>query len=213
MTEGIATHDAATDAPVGFWQRLGRSPVAIAAVAALVTASAPKLIEIGFQFVNGTSQSRAESAEQNALWDRNPTCGQSSPVWRPGRHGAEVDALICDNTGDVLVAAKTPTGNVKKYFVPVEKVAGWGDKDTTLAALTLAGAAYAATALPGERATPLPRGVEVAADVVQCQKRIDDRTIMRHIRTDSGQCFDVYYDTLQGGQEVKRVPVPCRAQC
>lgn len=207
--------DGANASPGGSLSRtLLNSPLVVAVVAAIVGAS-PTLYEKFWQVSNGVDKSRAFVTEQNLAWDRNPTCGTVAPMWKPGIKGTQVDALICDRTGDVLVTAKAPSGKVNQYWVPVEIAADLkGAGGDALAFDLLASPAHAA--LPPTTPRPAPQsaaraGMLELAQVI-CQTRIDQRTIVRHVRLDNGQCVDVYIDTYSG-QEQKRVPVPCKPSC
>lgn len=203
------TAEAAATGGWNLWKTLLASPVVIALAGGLA-AKSPDLYDRLWEQRNETGgRSRSFVTQQNVAWDRNPTCASLAPIWRPGLRGAQIDATICDRTGDILVIAKDPSGRRKETFLTVETLTTHDDSPE-LAAL-FASPAYAALPPVTPRATPVPaRGIEIAQAVV-CQTRVDARTIVRHVKLPDG-CYDLTIDTYSGS-ETRRVKVPCKTSC
>lgn len=210
MTDAIA----ATAAPgrSGWWRALVASPVLIALAGGLA-AKAPDLYDKIWERQHETGgRSRAFVQQQNIGFDRNPTCGNLAPVWRPALRGAQIDATICDNTGDILVVAKQPSGRMKQTWLTVEALSA-AETAPELAALFGSPAHAALPSMTPALARPAMSrapGIELAQTVL-CQTRLDDRTIVRHVRLPDG-CYDITIDTYSGS-ETRRVRVPCRTGC
>lgn len=177
----------------------------------LLTAG-PQWIDSVRAMMQGINSGTVKQAkEQSALWRKNLACAAAPYSWFNSPGDIKVDATICDS-GDIFVRASTP-GN-QQYFkwLPLADVvqadSGSGDGLIPQAqALSLTTRASAAPMSPAPVAVKLAQPV---ANVV-CQKFLDDRRLLRRVRTPQG-CFDEVIDTFNG-QIVSRKAVPCNPQC
>lgn len=191
--------------PRKWWQWLLLYP---ALGIALVTA-APQWIDKGRAWYNGTKlASYADAEKQNAMWRKNLSCSAVPFAWYANPNNVRVDATICDS-GDVFVRASTP-GN-QQFFK-------WIGLDDVMNIQSGGGLIPGASAAPMSRATlssgwqrPRMIAVQYTNAVVVCQKFLDQRRVLRHVRTGQG-CFDEIIDTFNG-TVLQRNAVPCRTQC
>jgi hypothetical protein len=182
---------------------------------ALVTA-APHWIEKTLAAVNNTSnRSLTEAKIQSALWSKNLPCTALPFNWYVNPNNIQLDSTICDS-GDIFVRASTPDRRRHFYWIPVARVIGGADP----VKIPLVSVIRAPQAPPGASATPaVSRGEPSARNLfhrvqnafVTCQRFVNQRRILRHLRTPQG-CFDEVIDTYNGTVAVRR-QVPCRSGC
>ena len=177
----------------------------------LLTAG-PQWIDSIRAMMQGINSGTVKQAKQQAaLWRKNLACAGAPYSWFNSPGDIKVDATICDS-GDIFVRASTP-GN-QQYFkwLPLSDVvqgeeAGGGGIIPEANAATLA---LRAAPAPYSAAPPGVRLAQPVANVV-CQKFLDDRRLLRRVKTPQG-CFDEVIDTFNG-QVVSRKAVPCNPQC
>lgn len=148
---------------------------------------------------------------ENALWKKNLTCATAPYAWYENPKDVRVDATIC-NSGDVFVRASSPGGQEVTKWVAVEDMFPSDAGGTGLVP-----AAKAATVSPGR----MPASAEDFSDpstnqyqnvFVICQKFLDGRMLLRHVRADNGICYDELIDTFNGSL-ARRTQVQCRQSC
>ena len=199
-----ATDDAS--GPRRWWQWLLLYPTL---AIALLTA-APEWLDKARALHAGTrAASYSEAERQGAIWRKNLACSAVPFAWYANPSNVRVDATIC-NSGDVYVRASTPDNQQYFKWIGLDDIlkvpaAGGG----LIPAADAAPMSPAIFTLAGER--PRPTDVQFTNAVVVCQRVLDQRNILRHVRTEQG-CFDETIDTFNG-TIVKRVQVPCRTQC
>jgi hypothetical protein len=152
---------------------------------------------------------------ENALWKKNLSCATAPYAWYENPKDVRVDATIC-NSGDVFVRASSPGGQEVTKWVAVEDMfpsASEGSGEGS----GLIPAAKAATIEPGR----MQAGSEDFADFstnqyqnvfVICQRFVDGRMLLRHVRAENGICYDELIDTFNGSL-AKRTQVTCRQSC
>jgi hypothetical protein len=177
----------------------------------LVTAG-PQWIDSARAMMQGINFGSVKQAKaQAALWRKNLDCAAAPYSWFNSPGDIKVDATICDS-GDIFVRASTP-GN-QQYFkwLPLSDVVQ-GDEAGGGGVIPQANAATLATRPPAAPVSPAIAGVRLAQPVanVVCQKFLDDRRLLRRVKTPEG-CFDEVIDTFNG-QVVSRKAVPCNPQC
>jgi hypothetical protein len=205
-----------------WWQWFLLYPTAAVAL----FSAAPSWLDRALAVWHGAeSGSYAAAERQIALWSKNATCSQTPYAWYRNPRHVQVDATICDS-GDVLVRAQAPGGEVHFQWIEVEPIvggqAGGGQAGGGLSLIPqLIPQAHAATISspfgPASLAPPegapgarLFRAYYQSATIV-CQRQLDGRRLLRHVRTPGG-CFDEVIDMLNG-VVVQRTPVPCRGGC
>lgn len=199
--------------PQRWWQWFLLYP---AAAVALFSA-APQWIDRGLALYNGTDNlSWAAAERQRALWLKNITCPQAPFAWYHNARNARVDATICDS-GDVLIRAFTPDNHYRMEWIGLDQVLGGapagGMSLIPQANAAPAGAGFGAAqqSRPGNGARLFRADYQPTAAVV-CQRPLDSRRMLRHVRTPAG-CFDEIVDMLNGGALLERRQVPCRNAC
>ena len=180
-------------------------------IGSLVTAG-PQWIDSGRAMLQGIQAGSVKQAKQQAaLWRKNLDCAAAPYSWFNSPGDIKVDATICDS-GDLFVRASTP-GN-QQYFkwLPLSDVVQ-GDESGGGGLIPEAHAATLATRPSAAPLSPPVAGVRLAQPVanVVCQKFLDDRRLLRRVKTPQG-CFDEVIDTFNG-QIVSRKAVPCTPQC
>lgn len=198
-------------APERWWQWVLLYP----ALGISMLSAAPDWIDKARATWSGVnSESLVDAKKQSELWRRNLTCAASPYSWYNNPSNVKVDATICDS-GDIFVRASTPANGQFFKWIPLEEVVeAPGTKGNSVVP--------SANAAP---ATPLPLPLRLTGNngasgaitrvqyqsVVICQRFLDQRMLLRHVRTPQG-CFDEIVDTFNG-MITKRMPVPCRGQC
>jgi hypothetical protein len=177
----------------------------------LLTAG-PQWIDSVRAMTQGINSGTVKQAKQQAaLWRKNLSCAAAPYSWFNSPGDIKVDATICDS-GDIFVRASTP-GN-QQYFkwLPLSDVVQ-GDEAGGGGLIPEANAATLATRPPAAPLSPAVPGVRLAQPVanVVCQKFLDDRRLLRRVKTPQG-CFEEVIDTFNG-QVVSRKAVPCTPQC
>lgn len=209
----------ASDKPKSWWQWILIYP---ALALALLTALPDWLERIEAWQVNIEKDKLAEANRRNAFFRANIDCLAAPFDWVETPDSVRVDATICDS-GDLLLRVEAP--NTMPFLHPVRigdiVSAQTASLVSPFDAIAASFAAHAATQPANVTANlsqsrPKPgsnAGLQLAqaVAVVVCQKFIDDRTLVRHIRVGS-QCFDERVDTLTG-QIVAKDPTSCRTTC
>jgi hypothetical protein len=167
-------------------------------------------------FHNIKSASFADAQKQSDLWKTNLTCAASPIDYYSNPNNIKIDATIC-NSGDILVRAFTPSHEQFYHWVPVDEVI----KSDGSALKSLTPMAHAAELEPSNlefSGAPRPTSDRYGhiskaqfSVAVVCQKFIDQRHILRHLRAPNG-CFDQIVDTFNG-QVVSQSPTACRMYC
>lgn len=145
----------------------------------------------------------ADALEQNRIWRQNLGCASAPPkFFRSNRDELEVDATIC-KSGDLFIQYKRDNQDLIYRWVVAESFLE--SKEITLFNRVFdVSSAYAATYQP-------LAVVSQNSPRVICQKFIDDRIVLRHIKANNA-CYDEYVDTLTG-RITKRNSVQCRSSC
>lgn len=190
--------------PKKWWQWLALYP---ALGVALLTAL-PQWFDRGLAvYHNVSASSYAQAEEESAMWHKNLSCAAAPFAWYSNPNNVRVDATIC-KSGDVFVRASTPDN--KQHFK-------WIDLESLLKLKAKGGsiipAAQAQSMSPAllSRADPRLLPAQFQNAVVICQRFLDDRRLLRHIRTSEG-CFGDIVDTMNG-TVVQHTPTACRTQC
>jgi hypothetical protein len=196
-----------------WWQWFLLYPTAAVAL----FSAAPTWIDRALAAWHGAeSGSYAAAERQIALWSKNSSCSQTPYAWYRNPRHVQVDATICDS-GDVLVRAQAPGGEVHFQWIEVEPIVG-GQPGGGLSLIPQAHAATIST--PFGPASPMrPEAAQGArlfrayyqSAAIVCQRQLDATRLLRHVRTPGG-CFDEVIDMLNG-VVVQRTPVPCRGGC
>ncbi|HET6941923.1 MAG TPA: hypothetical protein VFH89_07150 [Sphingomicrobium sp.] len=186
--------------PKHWWEGIFVYP---ALLAALITAGPQWVDRISAWTQNVASGSLKEAQQQTRMWHANFDCSQLPAAWYTGAGNVKIDATTC-NSGDVFIRAMNADTKQSFLWVPLDEVlkAGGGSGGG------LVGTAHAATL--ASRAPLLAAAYQSGGDVL-CQKFIDDRHILRRVKTPQG-CFDEVIDTFNG-QVVSRKEAPCTPQC
>lgn len=209
--------------PRSWWQWILVYP---ALALALLTALPDWLERIEAWQVNIEKDQLAEANRKNAFFRANIDCLAAPFDWVETPDSVRVDATICDS-GDLLLRVEAP--ETMPFLHPVRigdivdaQIAGLSGPLDAIAASFAAHAATQPMNMTSAKAAKLLQsrpepgseaGMQLAQSVavVVCQKFIDDRTLLRHIRVGS-QCFDERVDTLTG-QIVAKDPTNCRSTC
>lgn len=169
---------------------------------ALLTAGPQWYDRVG-GFIQKKGSSLSESNHQNALWRKNIACLGGPSAWFQSTTNIKIDATICDS-GDIFVQALTPDNTPHIAWVALDDVV----KNAAPSGNAVVPSANAATSGIAPAANPLFHKAQLE---VLCQRFIDDRHVMRRVRTPDG-CFDEIIDTFTNAV-VKRTPAPCAPQC
>ena len=178
-------------------------------------------------FVGAAGQSYQELLDRSKLFARNLDCTGAPYEWNGSGKNRMIDATLCPS-GDLFIRVLIPDENSplaqivngmkfseKSEFVSIDKIVQSASRFSGLSNV-FGMAAYASDARQGgpalHRATqgPLLR-VQDAFVLVICQKQVNERTLLRHIKANN-QCFDETIDTFTG-ETVSRVPAECRSTC
>ena len=209
--------------PRSWWQWILVYPT----LALALSTAAPEWLErIEAWQVNIEKDQLAEANRRNSFFRANIDCLAAPFDWVETPDSVRVDATICDS-GDLLLRVEAPETMPFLHPVRIGDIvsAQTASLDGTLDAIAASFAAHAATqplnsslntATKLLQSRPQPEseaGMQLAQSVavVLCQKFIDDRTLLRHIRVGS-QCFDERVDTLTG-QILAKDPTSCRSTC
>jgi hypothetical protein len=167
---------------------------------ALLTAGPQWYDRIGAIVQKTGTASLSESRAQNALWKKNISCLGAPSAWFQSTTKVKIDATICDS-GDIFVQALTPDNTPHMTWISLDEV------------VKQAGPGGSAIIPSANAATPPAANslFHQAQFVVLCQKFIDDRHVLRRVKTAEG-CFDEVIDTFNGSV-VKRSPAPCEPNC
>jgi hypothetical protein len=149
---------------------------------------------------------------ENQLWQKNTTCAAAPYAWYGNPKEVRVDATICDS-GDVYVRATSPDGQVKAEWVAVDEMFTADAGGMSVIPPAKAGAISPGRSLlePGDFAVSSTNQYQNM--FVVCQKFLGDkRMLLRHVRADTGICYDELIDTFNGNL-TRRTQVPCRNTC
>lgn len=203
------------DKPKSWWQWVLVYP---ALALALLTALPDWLERIEAWQVNIEKDKLAEANRRDAFFRANIDCLAAPFDWVETPDSVRVDATICDS-GDLLLRVEAPDTMPFLHPVRIGDIvsAQTASLSNPLDMIAASFAAHAATrpldlpqSRPAERSEAAQQLAQTVA-VVVCQKFIDDRTLVRHIRVGS-QCFDERVDTLTG-RIVAKDATSCRTTC
>lgn len=201
--------------PKSWWQWVLIYP----ALALSVLTALPDWVErIEAWRVNIEKDQLAEATRRQAFFEANMSCLAAPFDWVERPDAVRVDATICDS-GDLLLRVEAPGSQAFLHPVRIgdlvtRQTASLGNPLDMIADSFAAHAATQPMDLPQSKPQ---RGSDAAVQLAQsvavvvCQKFIDDRTLLRHIRVGS-QCFDERVDTLTG-QIVAKDETGCRSTC
>lgn len=212
--------------PTRWWQFVLIYP---ALAISVITAAPEWASKIGALVSHVDNRDLVEAKQQRALYAKNLDCTTAPFDWFLNPDRVNVDATICES-GDIYVRASSPNNPGAQYFVPVQRVLG--DPEPA-GAVTKASAAAPSLAEPGRARTPglmravwtgtsrnllelaqikvVPRAPSVVSTSVVCTKFIDNRRVLRHLRTQQA-CFDEVVDSFTGRTQ-SRTQVACRTTC
>lgn len=206
--------------PGRWWHWLFLYPATTAALLTAVPQWSDKLFEI-YEGLTGTQTTIAEARRRADLINKNMACLQTPELWVTTSR-VNVDGTICDS-GDILIRASTEDGRRAFDIFETARLLDIQQPQPTRAAAMLldrllAGTAQAAPvsaataqAQPVAKADSGKRLAQESFVITICQKYVDKRNLLRHVRVD-GVCYDEMLDTYTGLVD-KRVQVPCRATC
>lgn len=177
---------------------------------ALLSAGPQWYDRIGAYVQKTGGNSLVEAKQQNALWRKNIACLGAPSAWFQSTTNIKIDATICE-TGDIFVQAMTPDNTPHMSWIAIDEVV----KNAAPAGNAIIPSANAASTAVLLRAgmTPAtnPLFHKAQGPEVLCQRFIDDRHVLRRVRTPQG-CFDEIIDTYNGSI-VQRKPAPCAPEC
>lgn len=204
--------------PGRWWHWLFLYPATTAALLTAVPEWSDKLFEI-YEGLTGTQTTIAEARRRSDLINKNMACLRTPELWVTTSR-VNVDGTICDS-GDILIRASTEDGRRAFEIFETARLLDLQQTQPTRAASALldrllAGTAEAAPvsatkARPAAKADTRERLAQESFVITICQKYVDKRNLLRHVRVD-GVCYDEMLDTYTG-LVGKRVQVPCRATC
>lgn len=198
--------------PRRWWQWLLLYP---AAAGALFTAVPGWIDSVQAAWNGVANRTNAEAERQQALWEKNVSCWSAPFAWHNNPSNVRVNATTCPS-GDVLVRVSTPGPDSRTFLEWVELSRILGRSGTSLipqahAATLTAGFSPLRRELAQSRSARLYNAAYQPMAMVVCHRFLDQRHLLRHIRTPQG-CFDEVIDTLNGAV-VQRAQVPCRGGC
>lgn len=203
------------ESPKSWWQWILVYP---ALALALITAMPDWLERIEAWQVNIEKDKLAEAKRLDTFIRQNVACLAAPFEWVDAPDSVRVDATICDS-GDLLLRVEAPDSMPFLHPVRIKDIvdAQTASLSSPLDAIAASFAAHAATRpidLPASRpAAGSEAAIQLAQTVavVVCQKFVDDRTLLRHVRVGS-QCYDERVDTLTG-KIVAKDATRCRTTC
>jgi hypothetical protein len=198
--------------PQRWWHWLLLYPTAAVAL----FSAAPQWIDRGLAAWHGTrSDSYLVAERQSELWRKNLSCSASPFSWYENPRNMRVDATICES-GDVFVRVSTPDNRNFFEWVDVDAVVH-GQPGPGVSLIPEAHAATISTPIGPATLTSRLTGASLfrahyqPTAMIVCQRFLDQRRLLRHVRTPAG-CFDEIIDTLNGAV-IQRTQVPCRNGC
>jgi hypothetical protein len=160
------------------------------------------------KYYDAGQSSYAEAKRQAELWKNNFECLIAPTDFSPTLDNINVDATICKKTGDIFVQIEMPDKKSVKHWVDLKEILS----ESNASSDGLIASAKASVPTTRHSFAPLSKGIQLAqAIIVVCQKFLNQRYLLRHIRTPQG-CYDETIDTFNG-QVVRRDTVPCRGEC
>jgi hypothetical protein len=190
--------------PRRWWQWLLVYPAAATALLTAVPNWADKAQAL---YNNIHGRSYAESDRQRALWEKNIACFEQPSASNGNPANVRVNATVCPS-GDVLIRVLPPYGRSHFEWVELDRIlhsgGGGGSLIPEAHAASLTGSVVALQSLSVQDRRASYR----AMPTVVAQRFLDQRLLLRHIRTPQG-CIDEVIDTLNGSV-VRRARAPCR---
>jgi hypothetical protein len=168
------------------------------------------------KYYDAGQSSYAEAKRQTELWKNNFECLIAPTDFSPNLDNINVDATICKKTGDIFVQIEMPDKKSVKHWVDLKEILAEGNASSgglipsAKASVPSAEQTFAPV-IQANNASKIKAVQFAQAVVVVCQKFVDQRLLLRHIRTPQG-CYDEIIDTFNG-QVVRRNVVPCRGGC
>jgi hypothetical protein len=160
------------------------------------------------KYYNAGKSSYAEAKRQTELWKNNFECLIAPTDFSPTLDNINVDATICKKTGDIFVQIEMPNKKSLKHWVDLREILSEGNSSSG----GLIPSANASVPTTKHVFASVTKGIQLAQTIaVVCQKFVNQRLLLRHIRTPQG-CYDEIIDTFNG-QVVRRDAVPCRGGC
>lgn len=213
----IASAKQTPSQPSRWWQWILLYP----ALGISLVTSVPEWADKALAKYNGVKSDKySDALRQTELWKNNLACLVAPTKYSPNVNNVNVDATICKKTGDIFVQVQTPDKRSVKHWVDLERIL-LEDKPRAAALISSAQAAVPArgisddprisTGVAGEDGNLQLAQASNGSSMVVCQKFVDPRYLLRHIRTPQG-CFDEIIDTLNG-VVVRQTGVPCRGSC
>ncbi len=152
---------------------------------------------------------------ENSLWRKNLSCATAPYAWYTSPKEVKVDATIC-KSGDVFVRASSPGGHQVIKWLAVDEmlkvVAPAGLGIEAQAAVPLGFGSDLSPGPSAPQSDPALKTGQFQSVAVICQRFIDQRRLLRHVRAENGMCFDEIIDTFNGSL-MQRNQVQCRPSC
>lgn len=159
---------------------------------------------------NTRGSSFAAAEKQQEMWRRNLSCSALPFDWYQNPNNIKVDAVIC-KSGDVFVRASTPESQSFYQWIPLDDVVQQQKGSALEASANAAVPSRLTRTLVMESDAKPPIVLAQMQAVVVCQRFLDQRYLLRHVRTPAG-CFDDVIDTLSNVR-TQHISVPCRSSC
>ena len=182
----------------------------------LVTMGGPALKDYAWKTSNKTNLSEKAVAFQQSMWLANNQCvaDPSAAMWHDSDRGRKIDAVICPETGDIVVTMRDRSGRLVQGFADLSELKGQYEMHSRPVEQVLReigiGSAYARESRFG---IAHGGGSQQLAQTVMCQMMMQDgRSLRRRLAVGPNQCVEILIDTFTGRVIYQRA-IPCVPNC